>query len=100
MTKSEFAFATQVLREAFVSTDDIINKIKWGNFGIDKIFSSKLRFQIRLDDFRNYVYQSSGIASGQAASSEDKVSQRRNEESGRTNTGTLDDVTNAVQARK
>ena len=33
--------------------------------------------QIRLDDFRNFVYQSSGIASGQAASSEDKVSQRR-----------------------
>ena len=35
----------QVLRAAFASTDDIINKIKWGNFGIDKIFSSKLRFQ-------------------------------------------------------
>ena len=36
-----------MLREAFASTDDIINKIKWGNFGIDKIFSSKLRFQAR-----------------------------------------------------
>ena len=35
----------KVLRTAFESTDDIITKIKWGNFGIDKIFSSKLRFQ-------------------------------------------------------
>ena len=35
----------KVLRAAFDSTDDIITKIKWGQFGIDKIFSSKLRFQ-------------------------------------------------------
>ena len=44
------------------------------------------------------MYQSSNLKSGQATSSEDKVSQRRNEEAGRTNTGTLNDVTNAVQA--
>jgi len=87
----------KVMREAFENTDKILYMIHWGNFGSDKIFSSKLRFQIRLDDFRNYVYTSSGISSGQSASSEDAISQRRNEVSGRTNTGTTSDVANAVQ---
>ena len=59
-----------------------------------------LHIQIRLDDFRNYVYQSSGIKSGQAASSEDAISNKRNEDSGRTNTGSADDVANAVQVCK
>ena len=57
-------------------------------------------FQIRLDDFRNFVYSASGIKSSAGSSSEDAVSQRKNEDSGRRSDGSDTDVTDAVQVRQ
>ena len=40
------------LSEEYAETDRSLNNIKWREFGSDKIFENKLRFQIRIDDFR------------------------------------------------
>ena len=40
------------LTEEYADTDRALNSIKWREFGSDKIFENKLRFQIRIDDFR------------------------------------------------
>lgn len=40
------------LSEVFAATDDALAAITWKRFGKEKIFRSKLRFQIRQDDFR------------------------------------------------
>jgi hypothetical protein len=41
------------LSQEFANTDQSLNDIEWkGNFGKEKIFENKLRFQIRMDDFR------------------------------------------------
>ena len=40
------------LSEEYAATDRALNSIKWREFGQDKIFENKLRFQIRIDDFR------------------------------------------------
>ena len=41
------------LSEIFTKTDDALAAITWKRFGKEKIFRSKLRFQIRQDDFRS-----------------------------------------------
>jgi hypothetical protein len=33
-----------LLRDAFLNTDQTIIEIEWGNFGLGKIFASKLRY--------------------------------------------------------
>ena len=43
------------LSEAYKGTDKALQEVKWRNFGTERIFENKLRFQIRIDDFR-YVY--------------------------------------------
>ena len=40
------------LTDEYAATDKALNDIKWRKFGQDKIFENKLRFQIRIDDFR------------------------------------------------
>ena len=40
------------LSDEYAATDKALNDIKWRKFGQDKIFENKLRFQIRIDDFR------------------------------------------------
>ena len=40
------------LSNEYANTDDSINAIEWREFGDDRIFENKLRFQIRIDDFR------------------------------------------------
>ena len=40
------------LSNEYANTDDSINAIEWREFGEDRIFENKLRFQIRIDDFR------------------------------------------------
>ena len=43
--------ATDLSKE-YASTDASLQAIKWRRFGADRIFENKLRFQIRIDDFR------------------------------------------------
>lgn len=43
------------LSKEYASTDRRLNLIKWRRFGPEKIFENKLRFQIRIDDFRERV---------------------------------------------
>ena len=43
------------LSEEYAKTDRALNDIRWREFGQDKIFENKLRFQIRIDDFRSDV---------------------------------------------
>jgi len=43
---------TNEMDDIYSQTDSTLNKIKWKRFGDDRIFESKLRFQIKLDDFR------------------------------------------------
>ena len=45
-------------------TDKSLQAIKWRTFGPEKIFQNKLRFQIRVDDFRERVSAVSRIALG------------------------------------
>ena len=40
------------LSAEFNATDDSLILMKWRQFGKEKIFQNKLRFQIRIDDFR------------------------------------------------
>jgi hypothetical protein len=40
------------LTATYEDTDRSLASIEWKSFGGEKIFSSKLRFQIKLDDFR------------------------------------------------
>jgi len=40
------------LSEIYATTDRTLNSISWKEFSKEKIFESKLRFQIKLDDFR------------------------------------------------
>ena len=40
------------LTEQYSKTDRALAAIKWREFGKEKIFENKLRFQIRVDDFR------------------------------------------------
>ena len=40
------------LTEEFRKTTKTIEKVTWKKFGPQKLFDTKLRFQIRLDDFR------------------------------------------------
>ncbi|TRY71119.1 hypothetical protein TCAL_02390 [Tigriopus californicus] len=41
------------LNAIFSRTDQDVDEVQWRPFSSDKIFSSKLRFQIKLDDFRS-----------------------------------------------
>ena len=43
--------ATDLSKE-YAATDASLQNIKWRRFGTDRIFENKLRFQIRIDDFR------------------------------------------------
>ena len=40
------------LSTTYSKTDATLNKITWKKFGDEKVFETKLRFQIKLDDFR------------------------------------------------
>ena len=40
------------LAKAYARTDEALQTVKWRKFGTERIFENKLRFQIRLDDFR------------------------------------------------
>jgi hypothetical protein len=40
------------LTKEFTETDQSIQKISWKIYGKEKLFDTKLRFRIRLDDFR------------------------------------------------
>ena len=40
------------LTKEFQDTDRTIQKIRWKTYGPQKLFDTKLRFRIRLDDFR------------------------------------------------
>ena len=40
------------LDKAYGRTDQALQTVKWRKFGTERIFENKLRFQIRLDDFR------------------------------------------------
>lgn len=56
MSKRSSAKLTDLSKE-YASTDRRLNMIKWRRFGPEKIFENKLRFQIRIDDFRERVSQ-------------------------------------------
>ena len=43
------------LSKAYARTDEALQSIQWRQFGTERIFENKLRFQIRIDDFR-YVH--------------------------------------------
>ena len=43
--------ATNLTRE-YAETDKALNELRWKIYGTEKIFRNKLRFQIRIDDFR------------------------------------------------
>ena len=43
--------ATDLTKE-YGRTDETLQNIKWRSFGHERIFENKLRFQIRIDDFR------------------------------------------------
>ena len=40
------------LSEVYADTDSAMMDVRWRKFGEERIFENKLRFQIRLDDFR------------------------------------------------
>ena len=40
------------LDKAYARTDQALQTVRWRKYGNEKIFQNKLRFQIRLDDFR------------------------------------------------
>ena len=40
------------LSTEYAKTDATLQMIKWRKFGHERIFENKLRFQIRIDDFR------------------------------------------------
>ena len=40
------------LTEAYAKTDEALLTVKWRKYSNEKIFENKLRFQIRIDDFR------------------------------------------------
>ena len=42
---------TNLTRE-YTNTDNALIALRWKNYGTEKIFRNKLRFQIRVDDFR------------------------------------------------
>ncbi|XP_059091667.1 soluble guanylate cyclase gcy-37-like [Tigriopus californicus] len=46
------------LNAIFSRTDQDVDEVQWRPFSSDKIFSSKLRFQIKLDDFREMFSRS------------------------------------------
>ena len=46
------------LTKEFQDTDRTIQKIRWKTYGPQKLFDTKLRFRIRLDDFRGYLVTS------------------------------------------
>ena len=46
------------LTKEFQETDRAIQKIRWKTYGPQKLFDTKLRFRIRLDDFRGYLVTS------------------------------------------
>ena len=43
--------STNLSRE-YTNTDNALNALRWKIYGTEKIFRNKLRFQIRIDDFR------------------------------------------------
>ena len=43
------------LSDEYTETDRMLNEVSWMQFGNEKIFENKLRFQIRIDDFREKV---------------------------------------------
>ena len=43
------------LTKAYSRTDQALETVKWRTYSNEKIFKNKLRFQIRVDDFR-YIY--------------------------------------------
>ena len=43
--------ATDLSKE-YANTDAALQLVRWRDFGTERIFESKLRFQIRIDDFR------------------------------------------------
>ena len=43
------------LSKTYAKTDEALQSIVWRQFGTERIFENKLRFQIRIDDFR-YVH--------------------------------------------
>ena len=45
------------LDKAYGRTDQALQTVKWRKFGTERIFENKLRFQIRLDDFRYYALE-------------------------------------------
>merc|ERR1719264_239515 len=46
------------LTTEFQATDAAVMKVTWNRFAVERIFDTKLRFQIRLDDFRGYLLKS------------------------------------------
>jgi hypothetical protein len=40
------------LTKEYADTDRSLQEVQWRRFGSEKIFQNKLRFQIRMDDFR------------------------------------------------
>ena len=44
------------LAKEYAATDKALNNVKWRKFGSEKIFENKLRFQIRIDDFRYCIH--------------------------------------------
>ena len=40
------------LKKEYATTDQALQTTRWRKFGSEKIFENKLRFQIRIDDFR------------------------------------------------
>ena len=46
--------ATDLTKE-YGKTDESLQNIKWRQFGTERIFENKLRFQIRIDDFRERI---------------------------------------------
>ena len=43
---------TTNLTKEYIDTDNTLIGLKWKMYGQEKIFQNKLRFQIRIDDFR------------------------------------------------
>ena len=46
--------ATDLTKE-YGKTDESLQNIKWRQFGTERVFENKLRFQIRIDDFRERI---------------------------------------------
>ena len=40
------------LSKAYANTDQALQPVKWRKYSNERIFENKLRFQIRIDDFR------------------------------------------------